>query len=113
MAGLCAADTNLGNGTTVLTLEYRPEGRKGDSLSTRSTRREGDMVETGDPHMSPDVYRAAGVRNEAARPAYHAPKLTVYGNVRDLTLGVGIGKPDNGVTATHQFENGPPGHTRS
>jgi len=70
------------------------------------------MVETGDPHTPPDVYRAAGVRNGATRPAYHAPKLTVYGSVRDLTRGGTMGGPDNGVTGTHAFA-GPPGHNKS
>ena len=32
---------------------------------------------------------------------YRAPKLTVYGTVRDLTHGTGIGKPDNGVSGSH------------
>jgi len=70
------------------------------------------MVETGDRHTPPDVYRAAGVRGGAARPAYHAPKLTVYGSVRDLTRGGSIGPPDNGATPSHAFA-GPPGQTRS
>lgn len=35
--------------------------------------------------------------------AYRTPKLTVYGTVRDLTQGYGIGKPDNGVSQSHSM----------
>ncbi len=44
------------------------------------------------------------------RPAppkvYRAPKLTIYGSVRDLTLGTGIGAPDNGVSPSHSMMGG-------
>jgi hypothetical protein len=39
------------------------------------------------------------------RKAYRRPTLTVYGDVRDLTRGYGIGKPDNGGTASHSMSH--------
>jgi len=45
------------------------------------------VVKTDDPRALPKVYRA--------------PKLTVYGSVRDLTKGTGIGPLDNGVSGSH------------
>ena len=53
------------------------------------------MVNTADRHAPPDVC--------PARREYRSPKLTVYGSVRDLTRGSGIGAPDNGVTPGHQM----------
>ncbi|RPJ57746.1 MAG: lasso RiPP family leader peptide-containing protein [Acidobacteria bacterium] len=98
MAGLSASDTKLGNGRVLLAPDHRLRGWKGDSLSTRSTGREGRMVTNGDPHALPKVYRT--------------PKLTVYGSVRDLTRGGTIGPPDNGVSGSHAFV-GPPGQYKS
>ena len=48
------------------------------------------MVKTDDPRALPKVYRT--------------PKLTVYGNVRDLTRGAGIGPPDNPATQSHSMQ---------
>lgn len=47
------------------------------------------MVTTDDRHAPPKAYRP--------------PTLTVYGSVRDLTRGTGIGAPDNGVTPSHSM----------
>ena len=57
------------------------------------------MIERDGRHAPPEVCRAASVLS-AARP-YHSPTLTVYGSVRDLTRGTGIGKPDNPGTQSH------------
>ncbi len=57
---------------------------------------------------TPDVCGAAGPVHRppesrlALRP-YRAPQLTVYGSLRSLTLGYGIGKPDNGVSPSHSL----------
>ena len=67
MARLRGTDTKLGNGRVVLPLEYRPSGRKGESLLNAINRKEGRVVKTDDPRALPKVYRA--------------PKLTVYGSV--------------------------------
>lgn len=47
--------------------------------------------------------RADDKPSRPPRKTYRQPKLTVYGDVRDLTLGYGIGKPDNGGTASHSM----------
>ena len=62
------------------------------------------MVKSDDRHAPPEVC--------SARKAYCAPRLTVYGSVRDLTRGGSIGPPDNGATPSHAFI-GPPGHNKS
>lgn len=69
------------------------------------------MVERDGLQAPPAVSRGAGLACEsdlpcgadlprAARP-YRAPTLTVYGTIRDLTRGTGIGKPDNPSSQTH------------
>jgi hypothetical protein len=39
------------------------------------------------------------------RREYRPPTLTVYGRVRDLTQGCGIGRPDNGVSGSHSMSH--------
>jgi uncharacterized protein YcfJ len=65
------------------------------------------MVET-DARTPREVCRAVRLEHRAPQPRrallpYRAPQLTVYGSLRELTLGYGIGKPDNGVSPSHSI----------
>ena len=67
------------------------------------------MVNTGDRHAPPEVRPAdAPSPGRLARREYRAPRLTVYGSVRELTRGAMIGPPDNSISNSHSF-SGPPG----